>query len=101
MEKCKKISSLKWVFLPRFIKDFLIVHYNNLLQDFVVRVMSLSFYKGKSLKFIKKVKQVTINYKFHSFLGVGGDKSCGYNLCEFELDGAGPVKCYILRLMPS
>jgi hypothetical protein len=54
--------------------------------------MSLSFYKGKSLKFIKKVKQVTIDYKFHSFLGVGGDKSCGYNLCEFELDGAGPVK---------
>jgi hypothetical protein len=55
--------------------------------------MSLSFYKGKSLKFIKKVKHVTIDYKFQSFLGMGGDKSCGYNLCEFELDGAGPVKC--------
>ena len=45
--------------------------------------MSLSFYKGKSLKFKKKVSHVTINYKYGSFVGFGGDKSCGYNLCEF------------------
>ena len=59
--------------------------------------MSLSFYKGKALKFEKQVKHVKIDYKYHSFLGIKGDHSCGYNLCEFVLEGAGPVSNYLFR----
>ena len=62
--------------------------------------MSLSFYKGKALKFEKQVKHVKIDYKLSIpvFICVyGGDKRCGYNLCEFVLEGAGPVSNYLFR----
>jgi len=53
--------------------------------------MSLSYFIGKKLKFIKKERHVKIDYKYESIMGVGGDKSCGYNLCEYDLEGMGPV----------
>lgn len=53
--------------------------------------MSLSSLNGKKLKFIRKVKPVKIDYKYGSVLGMGGDHSCGYNLCEYDLEGMGTV----------
>jgi len=53
--------------------------------------MSLSCFIGKKLKFKNKERHVKIDYKYGSIVGMGGDKSCGYNLCVYDLEGMGPV----------
>ncbi len=59
--------------------------------------MSLSCFIGKKLKFKKKEGHVKIDYKYGSIMGMGGDKSCGYNLCEYDLEGMGPVNLWWFR----
>lgn len=49
--------------------------------------MSLKHLLGTKLEFESELKEITIDYKHGSILGVGGDKSQKYNVAKYRASG--------------
>ena len=51
--------------------------------------------RGKTLTLKSKGETVTVNWKQGSFVGVGGDRSQNYVLCDYTTGNGNSVPVYI------